>query len=375
VSRRRSVAALAAAVVALAIAATLGLTTDRAWASGAPAAQPIPALAYYYIWFNPSSWRRAKRDIPLLGRYSSDEQQVMRTHVEWAKSAGLDGFIVSWKSTTPLDRRLAKLVAIADAKHFKLAVIYEGLDFERRPLSVGKVYADLEQFAAEYGRNPAFHVFGKKPTVIWSGTWEFTTQQVASVTRRLRGRLDILASEKNLAGYQRLAGVVGGDAYYWSSANPDTYPDYPKKLVEMGAAVHARHGLWIAPASVGFDARLLGGHTIVPRKNGETLRTEYSGALASSPDAVGVISWNEFSENSQIEPSTKYGDKYLKVLADILGAPGPAASDFDSDQPGAGGRGYSRILWIALIGGITLSFLALLMRQRQRGGTSTDAHS
>ena len=39
--------------------------------------QPIPLLAYYYIWFDPGSWNRAKVDYPLLGRYSSDDKKVM----------------------------------------------------------------------------------------------------------------------------------------------------------------------------------------------------------------------------------------------------------------------------------------------------------
>ena len=43
--------------------------------------------------------------IPLLGRYSSDDRGVMRQHVAWAKRAGIDGFIVSWKSTPVLNRR------------------------------------------------------------------------------------------------------------------------------------------------------------------------------------------------------------------------------------------------------------------------------
>jgi hypothetical protein len=59
---------------------------------------PTPLLAYYYIWFDPTSWNRAKTDYPLLGRYSSDDQEVMRQHIRWAKAAGVDGFVVSWKT-------------------------------------------------------------------------------------------------------------------------------------------------------------------------------------------------------------------------------------------------------------------------------------
>ena len=32
------------------------------------ATRPIPILAYYYIWFDPSSWDKNKIDYPLLGK-------------------------------------------------------------------------------------------------------------------------------------------------------------------------------------------------------------------------------------------------------------------------------------------------------------------
>ncbi len=58
----------------------------------------------------------------------------MRQHVRWAKRAGIDGFIVSWKSTPVLNRRLERLADVAAAERFKLLVIYQGLDFYREPL-------------------------------------------------------------------------------------------------------------------------------------------------------------------------------------------------------------------------------------------------
>ena len=86
------------------LAGSLGTTAaaaGQAGGSGGPEAttEPIPTLAYYYIWFDPTSWNRAKTDYLLAGRYSSSEQRVMRKHIQWAKQAGIDGWIVSWKST------------------------------------------------------------------------------------------------------------------------------------------------------------------------------------------------------------------------------------------------------------------------------------
>ena len=288
-----------------------------------PASQPItdtpdnsvPLLAYYYIWFDTQSWDRAKADYPLLGRYSSDNADVMRQHIQWAKAAGIDGFIVSWKSTEKLNRRLDQLVKIAEEENFKLAIIYEGLDFDRNPLPPQQVDADLNYFVQHYANDPVFNLF-KRPMVIWSGTWEYSLDEIKSVTQTRRNDLLILASEKNVEGYQRLSEFVDGDAYYWSSVNPDVHAGYLDELTAMGETIHKNGGIWIAPAAPGFDARLVGGTSVVERKAGETLKTELNTALQSMPDAIGLISWNEFSENSHIEPSQSYGNLYLKVLAE-----------------------------------------------------------
>lgn len=357
------------------IAATMlvlvGAMPMEAAAQSSPAREPIPVLAYYYIWYGASSWSRAKTDLPLLGRYSSDEREVMRQHVRWAKDAGIEGFIVSWKSTDTLNQRLEELIEVANEEGFKLGVIYQGLDFERGPLPADRVAADLDMFISRYAEDEAFDLFSK-PLVIWSGTWEFSTEEVAEVTQARRDDLLVLASERNAKGYERLADLVDGDAYYWSSVNPDTFPGYPEKLQAMGEAVHASGGLWIAPAAPGFDARLVGGTTVVERRDGETLRRQMDAAIGSSPDAVGLISWNEFSENSHVEPSRNYGTRYLEVVADILGGVAPAAADFDSSAPAATGTSYGLPV-LAGLGALIFGGLLIMVRRGSRKRASNSS--
>jgi hypothetical protein len=318
---------------ALLLSLTLGLAVSGVFtpvhASQTDNTNPVPVLAYYYIWFDSQSWRRAKTDYPLLGNYTSDDRSAMRQHIEWAKAAGIDGFIVSWKSTDVLNRRLDQLATLAEEENFRLVIIYQGLDFYRDPLPADTVARDLDYFIRNFADRPAFQMF-TMPLVIWSGTWKFSTADIARVTESRRDSLLILSSERNVDGIQRLAGLVDGDAYYWSSVNPDTYPGYQEKLTSMGQAVHQQSGLWIAPAAPGFDARLVGGTSVVERKNGQTFRTEINTAVASSPDALGIISWNEFSENTQIEPSDKYGTTYLDILSGINHLPPPLIGEFDS---------------------------------------------
>jgi hypothetical protein len=342
-------------------------TADRTSAAA------VPLLAYYYIWYDTRSWDRAKDDYPELGRYSSDDPAVMASHVEMAKQAGIDGFIVSWKSTPTLNRRLEQLTGIATANGLKLALIYEGLDFHRNPLPVERVQRDLTAAADRYTSAPAFAIFDR-PLVIWSGTWRFSAADIAKVARPLRDRLLILGSERNPEGVRRLAGVVDGDAYYWSSGDPQRTPGYRQKLAAMGKLVHDQGGIWIAPAAPGFDARKLGGSRVVERRDGATLLDSLSAAMTTAPDAIGLISWNEFSESSHVEPSQRYGRRYLDALTSLRREPGSGTAgttDFASDEPGGGDGNPWRLLLLGslLLGGVGCAAVVVRRASRRKSAT------
>ncbi len=303
-------------LMALAICASACAALPHAVAAPR-ASSRVPLFAYYYIWFDPQSWNRAKVDLPQLGKYSSDDEAVMRQHVKWAKDAGIDGFIIGWKSTDKLNARLEKMLRIADEEDFKILMIYQALDFNRNPLKLDKIGADLDLFISNYLHHKSLRAFAK-PVVIWSGTWKFSETEIERVTRTRRDKLLFLGTAKSVKDYERVAAWLEGNAYYWSSVNVDTHPGYESKLSDMADAIHANKGLWIAPAAPGFDARLVGGAQRIDRKEGETLRLQLRAASSASPDAIGLISWNEFSENSHIEPSQKFGRLYLDVVKEIV---------------------------------------------------------
>jgi len=343
-------------------------TTSSAAPKSAPEA---PVYAYYYIWFDRSSWDRAKIDVPTLGKYSSDDPKIMRQHIEWAKQAGITGFIVSWKHSAINDRRLSMLIDVAKSEHFSLAMIYQGLDFYKRPLPAARVAADLDLFARVFAPQSPFRGFSK-PLVIWSGTWKFTPDQVKQVTQPVRNRILVLASERNVKGYDNLAGSVDGDAYYWSSVNPDTFPGYRQKLDGIASAVHQHHGLWIAPAAPGFDARKIAGTTVVQRDGGKTLLRECATAYTSKPDVLGLISWNEFTENTYIEPSKSYGPLYLQTAARCRpgssGAPSDGAAGrygIDSSSPGHGFP--AGLVVVPVTAAVMLGAVLVSVRRRRQG--------
>ena len=378
-ARAVSCALAAASLAACALAAPASAQADRATAAAASTRQggtgnsagtSIPLFAYYYIWFSHNSWARAKTDLPLVGTYSSSDPGVMRHQIEQAKSAGITGFIVSWKDTPLNDQRLELLMRVAAQEHFKLAMIYEGLDFSRKPLPVSQVAADFVTFRDRFAGNPVFYRVDGKPLTIWSGTWAFSYAQVAQVTSAVRPQLLVLSTEKDMTGFERIAGVTDGDAYYWSSVNPATNTGYGAKLDRMSQAIRRAGKYWIAPFAPGFDARLVGGQRAVPRDNGQTLRTEYAVAVRSSPDMLGLISWNEFSENSYVEPSKNYGYQSLDVLRQLRAVPAAPAGSPAPVTSFSPWPNVLRLLAFALT--LVLGVAALLYLRRRHAHRSQD---
>ncbi|TFV74839.1 hypothetical protein E4P39_11245 [Blastococcus sp. CT_GayMR19] len=327
-----------------------------------------PVLAHFYIWFQPSSWNRAKTDFPTVGRYSSSQTSVMRQQVAQARAAGIDGFIVGWRSTDTLNPRLAALRSVAEDNDFKLAITYQAQDFNRNPLPVAQVQRDLEELAATYADDPVFHLLGRRPVVALSGTWHYTEEELRSITAPVASRLLVLATEKNVADYERVAATVEGELYYWSSGDPEQTRGYREKLLDMANAVREHCGVWVAPVMPGYDARELGGTRVVVRRDGETLRSSWEAALATVPDAIGVISWNEFSENTHIEPSTGFGTRYLDVLGDLTGAPPPPGKELDSSDPQGVGSPARAAFTVGTVVALVALLAVLGIRRRRQGG-------
>ena len=319
------------------IAAVLGGVAARGGppASGGPPAAAVPrgrsvaaatahvtpVFAYYYMWMTGTYWSRPKLDHPVQpfpGDYRSDNPAVIRWQAQQAKAAGLTGLIVSWKDT-PTYRAILPLVErAANQAGLKLALLYEGLNHARQPLPAAEVAADLKFFVSTYASNRAWYRINGKPLTMWFGTQKFSRAAVASVTGPVRRKILVLSSGNSVAEFLRLAPYTDGDAYYWSSVSPGADRFYPAKLAAMGVAVHRARKIWLAPFAPGFNDTLIGGQRVVPRNNGVTLRAEFATAHASAPDILGLISWNEWAENTYVEPSVHYKFFYLKLLKGLI---------------------------------------------------------
>jgi uncharacterized protein (TIGR03437 family) len=76
----------------------------------------------------------------------------------------------------------------------------------------------------------------------------------------------------------------------------------------------------LAAATVqpGYDERLLANRAgkFIEREDGAIYRATWEAAIAADPDWIFIATWNEFWENTHIEPSTLYGDFYLRLTGE-----------------------------------------------------------
>jgi hypothetical protein len=57
---------------------------------------------------------------------------------------------------------------------------------------------------------------------------------------------------------------------------------------------------------------------MVPRRDGHTLVEQFRAATASGAGTILIYSWNEYFEDTQIEPTLEYGDFYLELTRRLI---------------------------------------------------------
>jgi hypothetical protein len=349
-----------------------GVNSPRSGSPGAqnqgPATSSKPRVfAYYYLWWSIAHWKASlgpayptsTSPLPLPAQldatgcnprslypgnhlsdvpgklYSQDDPGFIEADVRQAAAAGLTGFAVNWAgsgsptqtlNSSPYSRRLQAMVEAvhkvnAEGIPFTLWLSYKA---SATVLAQSQIVADLGYFLATYGSDPAFdRVQSPKPTIIWQGSRKYPTSTLQAISAKYRSKLRILGDETTWSPSR--APYLDGDAYYWSSQNPYDNPHSFGQLQGLAASVRASGAnpdgtrkVWVAPFTPGFDKQLAGGSSCVPRHGGRTLKTLFDGNAATHPDDFGLISWNEITEGSYIDPMTRYGSQDLSMLQSVI---------------------------------------------------------
>ncbi len=272
-------------------------------------------------------------DVPAQGLYNQYDESVYGEQISQAAQAGVTGFLVSWQGTgadrqspraSGYDQRLSlmvKAVTNYNSTHpgdpFHLALALSAFGDYTRPAR--QITNDLAYFTHTYGRNQAFrNSFSSLPIVIIMDSRKYSLATVSAIWAAGHASAYLVGDETQ-DSWARDAPYLDATSYYWSSEDPTRNSRAQGDLESLASQVHGDGKKWFAPFIPGYNTQLLGG-SCVPRNGVSTLESVWDVNATTDPDAWFGISWNEFVENTYLQPSDAYGSTYLNELRQLIQA-------------------------------------------------------
>lgn len=339
---------------------------EIAAAGSATADEPQPssrAVAFYYPWFgNPqtdgryANWNHpvavrnepprafpGGEDIgsnfyPALGCYSVNDPQVLREHFRQLCQAGVGVLCASWWGRDSFtDRALPDLFKAAEEAGLKI-------NFHLEPFSGRNAMTTREAIAylvGRFGASPALHRLpgrGHRPVFFVYDSYLTPAKEWAEVlteqgAHTLRGTTnDAVVIGLWVKEHEERFMLEGGfDGFYtYFATDGFTYGSTTRNWPGLAAWARAKRKLFVPCVAPGYiDTRIRpwnGGNTR-DREGGAYYDRMWTAALGVAPELVGITSFNEWHEGTQIEPAapkTIPGFTYLDYR--------PLAADYYLDR-------------------------------------------
>jgi glycoprotein endo-alpha-1,2-mannosidase len=283
------------------------------------------ALVFYYSWYaNPvynADWQHwqeynhhppldlASSYFPQLGPYSSSDPYVITRHMSWISSAGIEVLVYSWWGRSdPTDSLAKTILDFAADYHLKVAFMIEPYPGRSGP----GICDDIEYLYRRFGNHPAFYRTSRKTS--------------ASDNPRPRGMFLIYQPDIPLHELQTLADQTHGghfdsvlllqstdvglaldahfDGLFAYEASRDIKEFYPGIM----ETARRKNLLFVPCVSPGFNVNRTYGprpDLFRGRRSGRNYDEWWSAVLSADPELVGIVSFNEWHEGTQIEPAIR----------------------------------------------------------------------
>ncbi len=249
------------------------------------------------------------RPLPRPPRGEDFRLQDLRTEVEQAKSAGIDGFILNvmtldgsnWRAGVDL------MQAATDVGGFQVAVSVDATASIGRadPSVVAERLAELYRSPAAARTGSAFRLDSfaaeRRPTSWW--------QKLISHLRRDHDVPVALTAvfldpnDANLRAFAPFSRGFGSWGARTVAGNAASRRD--------AARAHRLDRTWMA-AVAAQDARPRSGR-FAEAGNTATLRASWGAAIEAGADEVQLVTWNDYSESTHLAPSLAHGTAFLEI--------------------------------------------------------------
>lgn len=270
----------------------------------------------------------ASRYRPLIGVYDSSDPDALRCQAMLVKMSGIDGVIFDWYGRddmydyASINRNTLKMIPILEKAGLKFAICYEDQSVPKE-IEAGKIAkADalahgkqlLRWMETNFFSSSAYVKRNGRPVFLTFGESFYKDNEWNDIFAGLKVRpLYFAENDRRLptasvGGYDWPAptgGAVGAaherEAFYsraktWPAFIPAAYPRFN---------------------DIYRDAGLGYGYPEIPDDNGMTYRATLTQALESRAQIVQLVTWNDWGEGTQIEPSVEFGYRDLETTRSL----------------------------------------------------------
>jgi hypothetical protein len=275
-------------------------------------------FAYYFGWHTGASWQDGRLIDQPRTRYDSRERWAIENHVSQAQSVGIDAFIMSWfgrKGNNITYPAFETLLDVSAQKGFKAAASID-MSQDNFHASVDEVVDSLRYLINEKVNQPGYLRFDGKPLIYFWNQDRFSAKQ----WRDIRKALDPEHTTIWVMEGTNTSLLAFFDGLYLFNTAWSTNP-----AGTAGGWASRAGGKFFTPTVMpGWDeSRIAGRSNPTPpqdRAGGAFLARSWAGAISAGTRAILIVSWNEYLENSYIEPSERYGTTSLDVLRPLIAA-------------------------------------------------------
>ncbi|MEO1646661.1 MAG: endo-1,3-alpha-glucanase family glycosylhydrolase, partial [Chloroflexota bacterium] len=237
---------------------------------------------------------------------------------------GIDGFVVSWygvddqTTTTPV---LNNMLDRAAERGFQVGAAFDAFD---QSFSIESLTNSLNYLVNDRANHPAYLRYQGKPVIffVFQGNLGLSVAEWQNVRNRVDPDRNTIWIAEGLNGCCLYGGAMDGMYAFnlaWANGSRSTYS------TQQAGTLNAGGSLYIPMVHPGWDETLIAardgrGNPTSPRarNDGQFLATSFNGAINSGANVIMVGTWNEFMENSHIEPSQQYGTQSLDTLRPLI---------------------------------------------------------
>lgn len=264
-------------------------------------AQPTAQVGvHYFTWYRRTEgrrWGNGATDVhegapmPSLGWYNSNDREVMDAHITQMLAAGIDFAIVNIIADSPPSWAFAhRFFDRLPGKALRAAVMIDGLN--TAPAATKASWVDKAK--TEFASHTNYFRLREEPLILlFSASLDFETPGAQLRNVYWTRTYDAGRNTFNPAG-----ALHPTDWPFWAPT--------PQPLING-----------IVPVMPGYDDTRLGRPTPMqhPRENGRTYHEQWQRALSLKPELVLIYGWNEYFEQTAIEPTDAWGDSYVTWTA------------------------------------------------------------